>query len=69
MQSAKRRVIPIVVLCALAYTSYKSLVATRADPGILACNGVPGTSIAVSSVLLPTASEGWGKVMFSVCSQ
>ena len=47
-QAAKTKVIPLVVICALAYTSYKSLVTTKADPGILACDAVSGTSVAVS---------------------
>ena len=47
-QAAKTKVIPLVVICALAYTSYKSLVATKADPGILACDAAPGTSVTVS---------------------
>ena len=48
VQAARTRIIPLVVICALAYTSYKSLVTTKADPGILACNAVSGTSVAVS---------------------
>ena len=47
-QAAKTKVIPLVVICALAYTSYKCLVVTKADPGILACDAVSGTSVTVS---------------------
>ena len=45
---AKRKIIPGVDLGAFCYTSYKSLVVTKSDPGILACNSVAGTSIFVS---------------------
>ena len=48
VQAAKTKVIPLVVICALVYTSYKSLIATKADPGILACDAAPGTSVTVS---------------------
>ena len=45
---AKRKIIPGVVLGAFCYTSYKYLVVTKSDPGILACNSVAGTSVFVS---------------------
>ena len=49
IKAAKRKIIPLVVLSSLAYTSYRALAVVKADPGILACNMISGTSLIVSS--------------------
>ncbi len=46
--AARRRVIPITMATVLLYSSYKAFAVTRADPGILACNSIAGTSLFVS---------------------
>ena len=48
VRAAKRKIIPLVILACLAYTSYRVLIVVKADPGILACDAVSGTSIIVS---------------------
>ena len=48
VKAAKRKIIPLVLLASLAYTSYRAVTVVRADPGILACNTVSGTSVVVS---------------------
>ena len=49
VKAAKRRIIPLVIFASLAYTSYRALTVVKADPGILACNMISGTSLIVSS--------------------
>ena len=51
VQAAKRKIIPLVIFACLAYTSYRVLTVVKADPGILACNTISGTSLVVSSKL------------------
>ena len=48
VKSTKTRVIPGVFVFSFCYSSYKTLGLTKADPGILACNNVAGTSDFVS---------------------
>ena len=48
-KAAKRKIIPLVIFAPLAYTSYRALTVVKADPGILACNMISGTSLIVSS--------------------
>ena len=58
VKAAKRKIIPSVIFASLAYTSYRALTVVKADPGILACNMISGTSLAVSS------SGRWNLRMF-----
>ena len=52
-KSAKRRIIPAVFLCCMAYTSYR-MIGIKADPGILACDAIVGTAVFVSILGLLT---------------
>ena len=45
--AAKRKIIPGVFLCSIVYTSYR-MIATKADPGVLACDTIAGTALFVS---------------------
>ena len=47
-RAAKRKIIPFVTLGCLTYTSYRCFTVVKADPGILACDAVSGTSLIVS---------------------
>ena len=49
--TAKRKIVPVVFLCAMAYTSYR-MIGSKADPGILACNSVSGTALFVSRMCI-----------------
>ena len=49
VKAAKLRIIPLVIFASLAYTSYRALTVVEADPGILGCNMISGTSLIVSS--------------------
>ena len=51
VRTAKKKIIPLVIFASLAYTSYRVLTVVKADPGILACNTISGTSLVVSSKL------------------
>ena len=48
VKAAKRKIVPLVIFASLAYTSYRVLTVVKADPGILACNTISGTSLVVS---------------------
>ena len=56
-KAAKRKIIPLVILSSLAYTSYRALTVVKADPGILACNMISGTSLIVSCSSSSSSSE------------
>ena len=49
--AAKRKIIPGVFLCSIAYTSYR-MIAIKADPGILGCNSLSGTALFVSILII-----------------
>ena len=46
-RAAKRKIIPLVILASLGYVSFRCLTVVKADPGILACDAVSGTSLVV----------------------
>ena len=51
-RAAKRKIIPLVILASLGYVSFRCLTVVKADPGILACDAVSGTSLVVRHSLI-----------------